>query len=261
MGIAVAGIVFQRESGVFDTDTIITSLFRGNFKRLELQNGYLDTRNDDNVEIEIIDKTCFIYSTKLATPFLFDGYEDISEIYSALEMPPLILAYCNFDSGGSYGYVFFENGKKTRRRLFSDLKLTEEGSPKQFELEWLNAKTYIENPDDPPEEHQKIYFKNNHQDKVSEYNLTSRLLYEALENYFGVDPWREDFPNSKRIYYSKVVNGAVSLNESNPIKQNNEIDLASFIMPSFLGVTCAGLAWIIKRRRKSAISNHTSKNL
>lgn len=258
MGIAIAGIVFQRESGVFDTDKIISSLFRANFKRLDLQNGYLDTRNDDNVEIEIIGKTCFIYSTKLATPFLFDGNEDISEIYSALEMPPLILAYCNFDSGGSYGYVFFENGKKTRRRLFRDLKLTEEGSPKQFELEWLNAETYIENPDDPPEEHQKIYFKNNHQDEVSEYHLTWRLLYEALENYFGACPWEEDFPNSKRIYYSKAVNGAISLRESNPIKQNNEVNLVSFIIPSSLGVTCAGLAWIINRRRNSAPTNHSS---
>lgn len=258
MGVAIAGIVFQRESGVFDADKIISTLFRGNFKRLEPQNGYLDTRNDNNVEIEIIDKTCFIYSTKLATPFLFDGYEDISEVYSALERPPLILAFCNFDSGGSYGYVFFENGKKTRRRLFSDLKLIEEGSPKQFELEWLNAKTYIENPDDPPEEHQKVYLKNNHQDKVSEYNLTSRLLFEALEKYFEACPWEEDLPNSKRIYYSKAVNEAVSLNESNPVKQNNKIDLASFIMPSGLGVACVGLAWIINRRRNSATTNHSS---
>lgn len=261
MGLAVAGIVFQRQSGVFDTDKIMSSLFRDSFKRLEQPNDKFDTRNDDYVSIEIIGNTCFVYSASLATPFVFKGSEDISEIYSALEMPPLILAYCNFDSGGSYGYVFFENGKKTRRRLLSNEKLTEEGSPKQFELEWLNAETYIENPDDPPEKHQKIYFKNNHKIEVSEHNLTWRLLYEALEKYFGGYPWEEDLPNSKKYYYSKAFNSAASLAESKPIKQQNEIDFSSFILPSGLGVACASLAWIIYRRRKSYLDNQPSEDV
>jgi hypothetical protein len=259
MGLAVAGIVFQRQSGVFDTDKIISSLFSGNFKHLDQLNSEFDTRNDDYVSIEIIGNTCFIYSTLLATPFVFNGSEDISEIYNALEKPELILAYCNFDSGGSYGYVFFEHGKKTRRRLFSNEQLTEEGSPKQFEIEWLNAETYIENPNDPPEEHQKIYFKNNHEIEVSEYSLTWRLLYETLEKYFGVYPWEEDLPNSKKFYYSKVIAGATSFGEKTSVKQKNQTGKINFIIPSAFGAACTCLAWVIYRRRKAALTNHSSE--
>lgn len=112
MGLAVCGMVFQRQSGIFEPDKIISTLFGEQFRRLSQPSDSFDIRRDEFISIELIDNTCFVYSSALTNQFVFNQSEDISGIYNALEMPELILAFCHLDSGGSYGYVFFENGKK-----------------------------------------------------------------------------------------------------------------------------------------------------
>ena len=195
MGIAQAGLVFRPNIPIEDMSGFISTLFGERVNSLPHPNvGSFDIRHHSDVMVELYGDVCFIANHDLVWDILENHQSDATQLYERLRAPSLIVVYCHYDSGGSYGYAFIENGKRTRSRLQTtgDPKLPpiiEAGEPKPIELEWLNASSYIEEDDCPVEERQRLYYKGDREIEVAEYHLTSRMLDEMLESYFAVRPW------------------------------------------------------------------------
>lgn len=195
MGIAQAGVAFRPKTPITDMAAFISALFDESAAPISPPDiGSFDIRHDSDVMVEQYGDVYFIASDRLVWDFLENHQKDFSYLYQCLGSPDLALLYCHYDSGGSYGYAFIENGVRTRSRLQTtgvpDLPPNIEcGEPKDFEKEWLDAQSYIEEDDCPIEERQRIFYKGDREEQVPESYLTAKLLYEALQINFSVCPW------------------------------------------------------------------------
>ena len=198
MGIALAGIGFRTNFPTESAAELVSKLFNKDVLQIEAPDrGEFDIRSQDDVMVQFFDNVCFVYSHDLVWHILSDPTIDGQPLISATGSPDLLLAFCQYDSGGSYGYTFFERGARTRSRLQTSgvrglPPILESGTPKEFEVHWFSASTYFEEDDCPREEWQKIFTRDNGAIRIAEYDLTKRLLYEALLTNFGVCPWETD---------------------------------------------------------------------
>lgn len=64
--------------------------------------------------VEFFEDGCFIYSNELVCDIPENPGADTSHIFATLNRQELILGFCNYESGGSYGYVFIERGGRTQ---------------------------------------------------------------------------------------------------------------------------------------------------
>ncbi|CAM2171087.1 conserved hypothetical protein [Burkholderia latens] len=198
MGIALAGVVFRTEIQRESAAELVSKLFNKNVAKIEAPNrGEFDIRSQGDVMVQFFDNVCFVYSHDLVWQILSDPMIDGQPLISATGSPDLLLVFCQYDSGGSFGYTFFEHGVRSRSRLQTTEvpglpPILERGTPKDFEVHWFSASTYFEEDDCPREEWQKIFTQNNGAIRIAEFDLTRRLLYEALVTNFGVCPWETD---------------------------------------------------------------------
>ena len=202
MGYSMGGIAFTRNERNGDPDMLIGALYGSAYKRATAVSA--ENRNSKEVMAEIFDNFCCIYDDKFPEEHIFRKKKNISSIFKVLGEPELLMVFCHYDSGDSFGYSIYENGLFSRRRLYTNCELTEEGDPKDFELEWINASTYIENEEDPPEEHQVVYYKGNREEIVSAHFLTAKLLREALENFFGMNAWEDMDVSRNMVRYRRL---------------------------------------------------------
>lgn len=208
MGVAQAGLVFRRTTAVNDLPSLIAVLCKSNAVLIPHPNFRdFDIRRHDDIMVQNFGDVCFISNNDLVWDYLADQEKDVTELYKILGSPDEILIFCHYESGGSFGYAFIEQGQRTRSRLQTTgvpqlPPLMESGVPKDFENLWLTAKHYLEEDDVPPEERNKVYYQGDREIEVSEYNLTSRMLYEALQKYFSVCPWETDL--EPEYYFFKL---------------------------------------------------------
>lgn len=184
MGMATAGIAFRGIGHVAPPDGIVQGLFGGEFQRRDRRPDRFDSRKPGDVCVQLKGDVCAIFNWRLVEPY-FAQDADVRPLWEKLNKPSVMIAFCHFDSGDTHGYVFFEAGSRTRSRFSCAGRLTEAGAERDFETQWLNAKRHVENPDDPPEEHQVILQQDNPRREVPYRQLTAHLLREALERQFG----------------------------------------------------------------------------
>ncbi|HDR8953558.1 hypothetical protein [Burkholderia vietnamiensis] len=198
MGVALAGIAYRTDIQSDATAKLVSRLFARNVEQIDAPDvGDFDIRNRGDVMVQFFGDICFIYSNELVWGILADPSIDADSMISAVGKPDFLLAFCQYESGGSFGYAFFEHGTRTRSRLQTiDVPslppILEHGAPKDFEVRWFSAPTYFEEDDCPRDEWQKIYTGNDGKLLLPEYSLTQRLLYEALVTNFGICPWETD---------------------------------------------------------------------
>ena len=136
--------------------------------------------------VESVDDVFFVHSGETVQRFLFELECPHPSFFEALGNPEIVLFFCNYDSGDSYGYRIFENGVPVRRRLYANFETSDDGTPRGFELSWLNAEQYFD------EEEEALICRNLETGQVAlECGLTAVLLRLAMKEYFGVCPWTE----------------------------------------------------------------------
>ena len=161
MGIAQAGIVFRPQAPLDDVELFVSDLYGKKVRQIEHPDvGQFDIRNPGDVMVQRFGDTYFVCNNDIAWDLLEFPQTDVIHTYRSLGSPQMLMAFCHYDSGGSYGYAFFENGERTRSRLQTvggayRKPLIECGIPKDFEHRWLSANFYIEEDDCPIEERQK----------------------------------------------------------------------------------------------------------
>lgn len=204
MGIAQAGIVFKPTAPITDVAAFVSSLCGKEMKQIEHPAvRQFDIRNPGDVMVQSFGDSWFICNNDLVWNFLEFPQTDITPAYQSLGRPEMFMLFCHYDSGDSYGYAFFEHGKRTRSRLqtietANQPGLIEYGTPEDFEQRWLSASFYIEEDDCPIEERQKIYFQGDRKIEVPEHFLTKQIMEEAMLNKFGVCPWDTEL---EPVYY------------------------------------------------------------
>ncbi|UXC17245.1 MULTISPECIES: hypothetical protein [Comamonas] len=197
MGIAQSGVAFRPTNPIQDVQAFISQLFGQNAVEIPHPNrGEFDIRNQSDVMVQFFDDVCFVCNGDLVWGLLADPNADMQPLSERLGNPAYLLAFCHYDSGGSFGYAVMENGVRTRTRLQTTdipelLPLIESGEPQQFESTWLSATSYLEEDEDnPPEEWERVYRLGDQE--VTEDWLTAQMLGEGLEAIFGVCPWTTD---------------------------------------------------------------------
>lgn len=203
MGMATAGIAFRGKGHAAPPDGIVQELFGGEFQRSDRRPDRFDSRKPGDVCVQLKGEVCSIFNWKLVEPYFAQG-ADVGPLWEKLNKPSIMIAFCHFDSGDTYGYVIFEEGSRTRSRFSSAGRLSETGVARDFETQWLNAKKYVENPDDPPEEHQVILYQDNPRKDVPYRQLTAHLLREAMECQFGSYVLDEDPRTVDAFFYQRT---------------------------------------------------------
>ncbi|WP_377014280.1 hypothetical protein [Comamonas sp. JC664] len=67
--------------------------------------------------VQFFDDVCFVCNGDLVWGLLADPNADMQPLSERLGNPAYLLAFCHYDSGGSFGYAVMENGVRTRTRL------------------------------------------------------------------------------------------------------------------------------------------------
>ncbi|WP_422085927.1 hypothetical protein [Variovorax sp.] len=203
MGVAQAGIAFRPARKIGNLKAFVAQVVGNPVEEIPHPDiGQFDIRNASDIMVQDFDGAIFICNHAISWPHLEDTRSDVAALHARLGAPESFMVFCHYSSGGSFGYAFIDNGIRTRSRLQTMaqprlLPLIEYGTPTNIESRWLGAPSYLEEDDCPPEERQRIFFLENPRVDVSEYGLTQQILFETLEDRFGVCPWTTD---SEPIY-------------------------------------------------------------
>ncbi|SEF07782.1 hypothetical protein SAMN02787142_7529 [Burkholderia sp. WP9] len=198
MGIALAGVVFRTALRNDSAHVLVSRIFDRMAQQLEAPDSEgFDIRSSRDVMVQFFGSVCFVFSGDLVWELLVKPSREAEPLISATDSPDLLLAFCNYESGGSFGYAFFERGLRTRTRLqTTDVlglpPILESGRPKKFEVRCLNSPTYLEEDDCPPDQWQRIYRLNDGRLNMPERYLTQHMLHEALAMNFDICPWETD---------------------------------------------------------------------
>jgi hypothetical protein len=219
MGVAQAGLAFRQKKEIKDFKPFIENVFEMAAAEIDHPDvGNFDIRQSKDVMVQVFGRTVFICSDALVWQHLEYPQSDISDLHERLGLPDSFTMFCNYESGGSYGYAFVDSGVRTRSRLQmtaggGQRKLIEYGTPSARENRWLTAPSYLEEDDCPPEERQRIFYLEDPKVEVAEYYLTQHLLNEALMENFGVCPWDTD-EEPVHHFYRLATKGATGENIS-----------------------------------------------
>lgn len=195
MGVAQAGIAFRPAIEIADLKRFVSDLLGDRYEEIPHPNvREFDIRHAGDVMVQDFGGAVFICSDALAWRHLEDQSSDLGSLHQRLGSPAAFMIFCNYGSGGSYGYALVENGLRRRSRLQTTgvarlPPLLEHGQPTSIEQRWLSAKWYLEEDDCPPEERQRVFYLENPRVEVAEYFLTQQMLGEILKDQYGVCPW------------------------------------------------------------------------
>lgn len=200
MGLSTAGLAFKPTSSTPEEEEMIRRAFGAAFHAVPASDvkGYLDTRLPGNIAVESKNGAIFIYSSEIADRILFKGEAIEASLLSALGTPEIAIVFCHYDSGDSFGYAIMEDGARTRSRIYTEGKTTDEGIPKGVELPWLKAESVIEEEGEPP-----AYRNIETGQMATEGYVTASMLNVITKTLFGVCPWDEWNYKSKFNYYRR----------------------------------------------------------
>ncbi|MYM86317.1 hypothetical protein GTP91_03880 [Rugamonas sp. FT82W] len=157
-----------------------------------------DIRVPGNVAVESKNGATFVYNGEIAGKILFEGRSLEPAVFAALGRPELVLVFCHYDSGGSFGYAIIKDGITVRSRVHTLDKTVDEGTPNAFELPWLTAESFIDEEGEPP-----AYRNLETGEVTSEPYVTAHLLVQVMNAFFGVVPWDEWDYRTKLNFYSR----------------------------------------------------------
>lgn len=185
MGTAQGGIIF----GVTEPDCsavdLVAALYGPDFTELGSRPRDFDTRHPGDILVQRMGDVWAISGGGLEWPLLSGSECDTGAIWEALQRPQEFLAFCRYDSGGSYGFALFEQGRRVRSLLHTPGSLTEIGDPLPFEQPWWNeadsALAALETQEDEEEAEGEA--------RAIRQNLASALVREALLEYVECCPW------------------------------------------------------------------------
>lgn len=198
MGVAQAGVAFQPRATIEDLPRFVSGLFDEEYVEIAHPNAReFDIRHGGDVMVQNFKGAVFICNGNLAWGHLEDVNSDLLLLHHQLDSPTTFTVFCNYDSGGSYGYALVENGVRKRSRLQTMggpqlPPLIEYGRPTDIEQKWLSAESYLEEDDCPLSERHRVFYLENPRVEVSEHHLTKQILNETLITQFGVCPWNTE---------------------------------------------------------------------
>jgi hypothetical protein len=195
MGISLSGLAFR--SDLADTEVVALVDRLTGQTAIEIappMRGEFDIRDHTDVMVLRYADACFVCNGDIAWPLGADSAHDARPVFDALGRPAVFMAFCNYESGDSYGYAVFEHGRRTRSRWqTSDAEgepdVQEFGAPTALENRWLQAPFDVETDPDDPEWREKVFYRADRRTRVPEFWLTRQMLDEALVARFGVCPW------------------------------------------------------------------------
>lgn len=187
MGLSTAGLAFKTKLfAASDEEAMIRSAFGDTFHCIpasEIQNLH-DIRVPGNIAVESKNGATFVYNGEIAGQVLFDGGLIDPSLFSALGSPEIMVVFCHYDSGGSFGYVILEKGVQVRSRIYCLGKTSDDGNPTDFEMSWLNAEQFVEEEGEPPAYRNLVSGKTS-----TESYVTAYMLGEVMKGLFGACPW------------------------------------------------------------------------
>jgi hypothetical protein len=163
----------------------------------EMQKSH-DIRLPGNVAVESKNGVTFLYNGEIAGKIVFEGQALEPAVFAALGAPELVLVFCHYDSGDSFGYAIVKDGVTVRSRVHTLDKTTDQGVPHEFELPWLQAEPFIEEEGEPP-----AYRNLKTGEVASESYVTARLLAEVMNAFFDFAPWDDWNYTTKFNHYGK----------------------------------------------------------
>ncbi|MQA18197.1 DUF6928 family protein [Rugamonas rivuli] len=198
MGLSTAGVAFKPDSFTpGDEQEMIRRAFGSAFHPIpasEIRN-YHDIRVPGNIAVESKNGATFIYNGELAERVLFEGQALEPALLSALGSPEVIVVFCHYDSGGSFGYAIWEKGVRVRSRVHTLDKTSDDGVPMELELPWLQAEQLVD-------EDGELAYRNMESGEIAtEAYVTARMLGQVMDGLFGVAPWDEWDYKTKFNYY------------------------------------------------------------
>lgn len=199
-GLSTAGVAFRATSSTPQEPIMIQRAFGAAFQAVSpLDGSSRDIRNPGNIAVESKNGVTFVYNGEYAGRILFGEESVDASVLSALGNPELVVVFCHYDSGNSFGYVIVEHGVRTRYRLYTRDKTIDEGVPRDFERSWLKAAALVDGKGEPP-----VYRNKDTGEVASEDNVTAGLLDSAMRSFFGIIPWTQWDYKSKFNYYRRV---------------------------------------------------------
>ena len=229
MGIAQAGIAFRISESVRDLEAYMSAVFAEPATDIPLPvSARFDIRNHSDVMVQTFGEVCFISNDDLAWPLIRNCARDASRLHTALGAPDLLMAFCNYDSGGSHGYAVFENGRRTRTRLqtsgLPDVPaLQESGAPLAFEQRWLGARHDVAAEATASANKTPMVFLGDREVVVPARDLTGRMLQDGLDALFGVCPWETLLTPTYRFFRlgpERPAAGEPAISRARPIAAN-----------------------------------------
>lgn len=196
MGLFTAGLAFRPNSSTLDEQELVQFAFGSVATQPSEPNKVHDISVSGNVAVESSNGVIFLYNGAIAERTLFEGQPLEPGVFAALGAPELIVIFCHYDSGESFGYAIVKDGITVRSRVHTLCETKDEGAPNACELPWLQAESFIEEEGEPP-----VYRNLKTGDVTPESYVTAHLLAEVMNAFFGVIPWNEWNYKSKFNYY------------------------------------------------------------
>lgn len=198
MGLSTAGMAFRPGASALHEQELVRMVFGSSpIQPSETQKSH-DIRLPGNVAVESKNGVTFLYNGEIAGKILFEGQGLEPAVFAALGAPELVLVFCHYDSGDSFGYAIVKDGVTVRSRVHTLDKTTDQGVPDAFELPWLQAEPFIEEEGEPPA---RRNLKTG--EVASESYVTARLLVDVMNAFFGYTPWDDWNYKTKFHYYGR----------------------------------------------------------
>jgi len=197
LGLSTAGLAFRPNASTLDEQALVQKAFGSSFDPSATGTAH-DIRVPGNVVVESKNGATFVYNGEIAGKVLFEGQSLEPAVFAALGAPELVVVFCHYDSGGSFGYAIIKDGIKVRSRVHTLDKTVDEGTPNAFELPWLTAESLVEDEGEPP-----AYRNLETGEVTTEPYVTAHLLVQVMNAFFGVVPWDEWNYKTKFTYYSR----------------------------------------------------------
>jgi len=198
LGLSTAGLAFLVNASTVGERELLQATFGNNLHPLQSSDTQkqLDIREPGNVAVESKKGATFVYNAEIARKILFVGQPLEPAVFIALGRPEVVVVFCHYDSGGSFGYAIVKNGVTVRSRVHTMDRTTDEGTPNTFELPWLQAEPFIEEESKPP-----AYRNLKTGEVASEAYVTAHLLTQVMNAFFDLVPWDEWNYKTKFNYY------------------------------------------------------------
>lgn len=136
MGTAAAGVIIKTSKSIDEASKFI-------FEGVLTRTSYCDSRQSNCFYFGRKDGLLAIVNADLSNK-LFSKNAIDEAFFNFFEKPTEIFVFEEYESGASFGYAMFQDGRlirKVRTENYNDI-IDEFGNPLKDELEWLNGQQY-----------------------------------------------------------------------------------------------------------------------